>query len=82
MAPQGLQAGLQRIEHRELVDHVVRLPADCYSGYIALAVSTDRGEYVKELDTGLGSDREKNMVAFAVEALKLVRDVIKGDAKL
>ena len=60
----------------------MELPADRYSGYVALAVSTDRGEYVKELDTGLGGDREKNMVAFAIEALKLVRDVIKGDAKL
>jgi len=30
----------------------------------------------------LGGDREGNMIAFAVEALILLRDVIKGDAKL
>jgi hypothetical protein len=29
----------------------------------------------------LGGDREANMIAFAVEALKLLRDVIKGNAK-
>jgi len=38
--------------------------------------------YKKDLSTGLGSDREGNMVAFAVEALSYLRDVIKGDAKL
>ncbi|KAI9811133.1 MAG: hypothetical protein M1827_005584 [Pycnora praestabilis] len=51
-------------------------------GYVALAVSSDRGTYTRELDTGLGGDREKNMVTFAVEALKLLHDVITGDAKL
>ncbi|KAI9872949.1 MAG: hypothetical protein M1830_001036 [Pleopsidium flavum] len=51
-------------------------------GYVALAVSTDQGTYTKEVETGLGGDREKNMVAFAVESLKLLRDVMKGDAKL
>lgn len=51
-------------------------------GYVALAVSSAKGTYKRELDTGLGKDREANMIAFAVEALKLVRDVIKGDAKL
>jgi hypothetical protein len=51
-------------------------------GYVALAVATDRGTFTRELSTGLGGDREKNMVAFAVEALKLLRDVVKGDAKL
>lgn len=53
-----------------------------HSGYVALAVSTASGTYTKELSTGLGGDREKNMVAFAVEALTLLRDVIRGDAKL
>jgi hypothetical protein len=52
------------------------------SGYIALAVATETGTYKRELNTGLGPDREANMIAFAVESLKLLRDVIKGDAKL
>ena len=51
-------------------------------GYVALAVATESGTYKKELSTGLGGDREGNMIAFAVEALTLLRDVIKGDAKL
>lgn len=52
------------------------------SGYVALAVATESGVYKRELSTGLGGDREGNMIAFAVEALGLLRDVIKGDAKL
>jgi len=51
-------------------------------GYVALAIATEKGVYKKDLSTGLGSDREGNMVAFAVEALSYLRDVIKGDAKL
>ncbi len=49
---------------------------------MALAVSTEKGTSTKEVETGLGGDREGNMVAFAVESLKLLRDVIKGAAKL
>jgi hypothetical protein len=49
---------------------------------VALAVSSAAGTYTREVDTGLGKEREKNMVAFAVEAFKLVRDVLKGEAKL
>jgi hypothetical protein len=45
-------------------------------------VAAEKGTSTKELETGLGGDREGNMVAFAVEGLKLLRDVIKGDAKL
>jgi len=56
--------------------------ADQSRGYVALAVATSSGTYTKELSTGLGGDREGNMIAFAVEALVLLRDVIKGDAKL
>ena len=52
------------------------------SGYVALAVATENGVYKRELSTGLGGDREANMIQFAVEALGLLRDVIKGDAKL
>jgi hypothetical protein len=51
-------------------------------GYVALAVSSEQGTYKRELDTGCGKDRQANMVAFAVEALTLLRDVLKGDAKL
>lgn len=54
-------------------------------GYVALAVSSDKGTFTREVETGVSKGdgmRESNMVKFAVEALKLVRDVIKGDAKL
>lgn len=49
---------------------------------MALAVSTEGGTYSREIDTGLGTDREKNMIAFAAEGLRLLKDVMKGDAKL
>lgn len=51
-------------------------------GYAALAVDCERGTYVRELSTGLGPHRVGNMVQFAVEALRLLRDVLTGDAKL
>jgi hypothetical protein len=47
-----------------------------------LAVATESGTYKRELSTGHGGDREANMIQFAVEGLVLLRDVIKGDAKL
>ncbi|KAI9676481.1 MAG: hypothetical protein M1817_000639 [Caeruleum heppii] len=47
-------------------------------GYVALAVASERGSFTKEMDTGHEGDREKNMMAFAEEALKLLRDVILG----
>ncbi|EAU29820.1 predicted protein [Aspergillus terreus NIH2624] len=50
-------------------------------GYVAVAVSTAHGTYTREVETG-SSDREKNMVAFTGEGLKLVRDVILGKAVL
>ncbi|KAH8425619.1 CinA family protein [Aspergillus melleus] len=50
-------------------------------GYVAVAVSTARGTYTREADTG-SKDRQANMVGFAVEALKLLRDVIQGKAAL
>ncbi len=49
---------------------------------MALAVSTENGTSTKEVETGLKGDREGNMVAFAIEGLKLLRDIIKGAAKL
>ncbi|KPI37704.1 CinA-like protein [Cyphellophora attinorum] len=49
-------------------------------GYVALAVSGGpKGTVSKDLNTDCGNDRTKNMVAFAVEALKLVKEVISGD---
>ena len=57
-------------------------PADKNRGYVALAVATEKGTYSREVETGLGGDREGNMIQFAVEGLTLLRDVIKGDAKL
>ncbi|PVH94395.1 competence/damage-inducible protein-like protein cinA [Periconia macrospinosa] len=52
-------------------------------GYVALAVASEKGKSVtREVETGLGGEREKNMVRFAVEGLKLVRDVIAGGGKL
>ena len=53
-----------------------------FRGYVALAVATEKETSTKEAETGLGGDREGNMVAFAVEGLKLLKDVIKGNAKL
>ncbi|KAL6707815.1 hypothetical protein ACN47E_003715 [Coniothyrium glycines] len=50
-------------------------------GYVALAVAGEKGTVTREVETG-SSEREANMVHFAVEGLKLVRDVIKGDGKL
>ncbi|KAL3423506.1 hypothetical protein PVAG01_05253 [Phlyctema vagabunda] len=53
-------------------------------GYVALAIATDKGEvFTKELDTGLGTDREANMVAFAHEGLLFLKEVIgKAGGKL
>ncbi|KAF2819541.1 competence/damage-inducible protein-like protein cinA [Ophiobolus disseminans] len=51
-------------------------------GYVALAVAKDGGDTVtREIETG-SNEREGNMVRFALEGLKLVRDVIKGEGKL
>ncbi|RVX69080.1 hypothetical protein B0A52_06793 [Exophiala mesophila] len=45
-------------------------------GYVAVAVVGDKGELSRDFDTGLGNDRQANMVAFAVGALKLVHEFI------
>ncbi|KAH7363740.1 competence/damage-inducible protein-like protein cinA [Pyrenochaeta sp. MPI-SDFR-AT-0127] len=50
-------------------------------GYVALAVARDGDTVTREVETG-SSDREENMVRFAVEGLKLLKDVIKGEGKL
>ena len=50
-------------------------------GYVALAVSREGAETVtREVETG-SQEREGNMVRFALEALTLVRDVIKGEGE-
>ncbi|KAF8848574.1 hypothetical protein BDZ45DRAFT_681150 [Acephala macrosclerotiorum] len=46
-------------------------------GYVALAVATESGVYKRELSTGLGGNREANMIQFAVEALGLLKDVLR-----
>ena len=51
-------------------------------GYVALAIATENETYTKEVETGLGGDREKNMIAFSVEALTALKEVIKGKAEL
>lgn len=55
----------------------------CARGYLALAVSGGpTGTISKELTTDCGADRQANMVAFAIEALKLVKEVLTGSAKM
>ncbi|ESZ98158.1 putative competence/damage-inducible CinA family protein [Sclerotinia borealis F-4128] len=51
-------------------------------GYVALAIATENGTYKKDLNTGLGGDREGNMILFAKEALMFLKDVLKGGAKI
>jgi len=51
-------------------------------GYVALAVDCDKGTFTRELNTELGTDRVANMLRFTVEALKLLKDVMQGEAKL
>ncbi|OKL60460.1 hypothetical protein UA08_04421 [Talaromyces atroroseus] len=59
------------------------LTEDLYRGVAFIAVAAPDGKtYTREIDTGFGDEREKNMLGFAAEGLKLLRDVIKGDAKL
>lgn len=53
----------------------------CHSGYVALAVVSDDGVATREVETK-SSDRAKNMLLFAEEALKLFLEVLKGDVAL
>ncbi|KAF3053049.1 hypothetical protein E8E11_011660 [Didymella keratinophila] len=48
-------------------------------GYVALAVSSNKGTVTREVETG-SKERGSNMVRFAVEGLTLVRDAIKGES--
>jgi nicotinamide mononucleotide (NMN) deamidase PncC len=45
------------------------------SGRVFVAVSTNHGVYTRQVDTG-SNDREQNMVAFAIEALKLLKEIL------
>ena len=78
------QAAKQRIDNRgsQLKHTSSTKHADTgfCRGYVALAVVGDKGALSKDLDTGLGTDRQANMVAFAVEALKLVKEYISTNA--
>ncbi|CAK4025996.1 Hypothetical predicted protein [Lecanosticta acicola] len=51
-------------------------------GYVALAVDCERGCFVREVRSGVEGQgqgqRVGNMVQFAVEGLKLLRDVLEG----
>lgn len=47
-------------------------------GYVALAIATEKGTHTREVETGLGGDREKNMIAFALAALEFLKDVISS----
>ena len=49
---------------------------------MALAVASEQGTVSRDLDTGCGKDRQANMIAFSVEALKLVKAFIVGEAKM
>lgn len=52
------------------------------SGYVAIAVASPSATKALDLDTGKGTDREQNMLAFAVSALNLVKEVIAGQSKM
>lgn len=52
------------------------------SGYVALAIAHATGTMKIDLDTGKGTDREQNMLAFAVRALDLVKETIQNGQKL
>lgn len=56
-----------------------RQSANGQPGYVALAVVGENETLTKDLNTGL-QDRSANMVAFAVEALKLVEELINNGA--
>lgn len=51
-------------------------------GYVALAVDCEKGTFTREVNTELGTDRVANMKRFAVEALQLLKEVIRDEAKL
>lgn len=59
--------------------------ADCRGcgcrGYVALAVARGEGITTAERETGLGGDRQANMVAFAVAALQLLLTVVNEKAR-
>ena len=46
-------------------------------GYVALAIASSQGTVTREFSSGT-AQREKNMLLFAEEALKLLLDVLQG----
>lgn len=57
--------------------------ADSFSsGYVALAVASKDATQKIDLDTGKGTDREANMLEFAVSALDLVKKFIAEQPRL
>jgi len=65
-----------------LPTHKNIFPNTAGSGYVALAVASESGTKKIDLNTGKGTDREQNMLAFAIHALKLVKEVISGQSKI
>ena len=57
---------------------MINLSKNHLSGYVALAVASPRGTITKELTTG-SAQRDKNMVLFAEEALRLLWEVLQSD---
>ncbi|PYI09111.1 competence/damage-inducible protein CinA [Aspergillus sclerotiicarbonarius CBS 121057] len=49
-------------------------------GYVALAVATPSGTVTREVETG-SAERANNMVLFAGEGLRLLRDVLVGEIR-
>lgn len=68
-------------ESKQIADHyILNSDSAFYRGYVALAVVSETDVLSRDLNTGLGSDRAGNMVAFATEALKLVAEFVKTRA--
>lgn len=73
----GQLAAQQRIVYRKFLKGILNLIAETTGrGYVALAVASEREVVSREHDTGFGGDRTGNMVVFACEALKLLKEVI------
>jgi hypothetical protein len=85
VALQAQRVGPPLIERRKSLYFLTqsrRLRSSVNRGYVALAVAAEQGTVSKELDTDCGKDRSANMVAFAVQALRLVKAVMVGEAKI
>ena len=54
----------------------IMITADRSRGYVALAIATENVTHTREVETGLGEDREKNMMAFAIAGLTFLKELI------